>query len=66
MKNLYTEKQYKEWCALLDKMANEDDVVENISLYTDIKDWEEKEKLSKEALDQMGKRLEEEFMKSPQ
>jgi hypothetical protein len=59
MKKLYTEKQYNEYCEHLDKIANEDLLMENVNAYLDLKDWETT--ISTAALKQMEERVEKEF-----
>lgn len=60
MKKLYTEKQYNEYCELLELMANEDDMAVSAGIYLEIEDWFNKNRLSTAAREQMEKRIDDE------
>lgn len=63
MKKLYSEKQYREYSNLMDKMANTDDILEGFNIHIEIDDWIKDNNLIEMAVTQMDKRLEEEFIK---
>lgn len=60
MKKLYTEKQYKEYSDLMEKMANTDDILEGFHIHLEIDQWLADSKLSELAIEQMDKRMEKE------
>lgn len=63
MKKLYTEAQYREYSNLLEKMANEDDILEGFNIHVEIEDWIVSNKLSEIVMNQMDDRMEKEFMR---
>lgn len=60
MKKLYTEKQYKEYSDLMEKMANTDDMLEGFHIHLEIDKWISDSKLGELAIEQMDKRMEKE------
>ncbi|WP_079709818.1 hypothetical protein [Paraliobacillus ryukyuensis] len=60
MKKLYNEKQYKEYSDILERMANEDGIIDNANVYLELVEWERDNKITKEMTKQMDQRLEEE------
>jgi len=60
MKKLYTEEQYEKYCELLGEMANEDDMTIGFGIHLEIEDYFKKNRISRQARDQMDERLEKE------
>jgi hypothetical protein len=57
----YTEKQYKEYSDLMEKMANNDDIIEGARIHYEIKQWLVENNITDEMEEQMDNRMEEEF-----
>lgn len=60
MGKLYTEKQYKEYSDLMEKMANTDDIIEGFHIHLEIDQWIADSKLIELAIEQMDERMEKE------
>lgn len=61
MKNLYTEKQYREYSEFMERTANTDDIIEGFYIYEELKLWLEENHISEQAENQMDARMEQEF-----
>lgn len=57
LKKLYTENQYEIYSVFLEQIANEDDLVKNMSIYSDMKNWISSHNLSEKAINQMDDRI---------
>jgi hypothetical protein len=56
----YNEKQYKEYSDLMEKMANNDDIIEGAKIHYEIKQWLVENNITDEMEEQMDNRMEEE------
>jgi hypothetical protein len=56
----YNEKQYKEYSDLMEKMANNDDIIEGAKIHYEIKQWLVENNITDEIEEQMDNRMEEE------
>lgn len=61
MKKLYSEKQYREYTKLMEKMANIDDIIEGANIHIKIQEWLADNHISEETEAQMDMRMEQEF-----
>lgn len=63
MKKLYKEQQYREYENFMDRIANTDDIMEGYNVHLELNEWIKDNNLLEIAIEQMDKRLEEEFIK---
>jgi hypothetical protein len=63
MKKLYKEQQYREYENFMDRIANTDDMLDGFYIHQELKQWIIDNSLPEVAIEQMDKRLEEDFVK---